>query len=246
MPKKRKSSQEDTEAVLIRSAAEAIPEVLAQSRRDHVELLHVNCEGCEYDALLLMDIARYGKRLQMFTLREVERSTIYKIYKPTINHPYILHSKISSFTLEAMSGLHQPTFFGFHRFHPSKIGREYLKDSSNTSCYQTWRFFFHEDVVGFSLEAMIPGCFFQLGNQNVRWGMQVSGTCFSWPRTQMFFYQRLPSSTNSRVPVLANLANYSSQFHWSGPTMAPTSWVYSKDYGSSYDHLFNVFHIWRL
>eukprot|EP00435_Cladocopium_sp_Y103_P039479 s2306_g10.t1 len=45
------TSEEDTEAVLIRSAAEAIPEVLAQSRRDVVELLHVNCEGCEYDVV---------------------------------------------------------------------------------------------------------------------------------------------------------------------------------------------------
>lgn len=44
-------SQEDTEAVLIRSAAEALPEVLAQSHRDSVELLHVNCEGCEYDVV---------------------------------------------------------------------------------------------------------------------------------------------------------------------------------------------------
>jgi len=45
------TSQEDTEAVLIRSAAEALPEVLAQSHRDSVELLHVNCEGCEYDVV---------------------------------------------------------------------------------------------------------------------------------------------------------------------------------------------------
>ena len=44
-------SQDDTEAVLIRSAAEALPEVLAQSHRDSVELLHVNCEGCEYDVV---------------------------------------------------------------------------------------------------------------------------------------------------------------------------------------------------
>ena len=42
--------KEDTEAVLIRSAAEAIPEVLHKSRRG-VELLHVNCEGCEYDVV---------------------------------------------------------------------------------------------------------------------------------------------------------------------------------------------------
>ena len=38
--------KEDTEAVLIRSAAEAIPEVLQKSRQRGVELLHVNCEGC--------------------------------------------------------------------------------------------------------------------------------------------------------------------------------------------------------
>ncbi|CAK9068721.1 unnamed protein product [Durusdinium trenchii] len=44
-------SEEDTEAVLIRSTAEAIPEVLAQSRQSSVELLHVNCEGCEYDVV---------------------------------------------------------------------------------------------------------------------------------------------------------------------------------------------------
>ncbi|CAJ1336519.1 unnamed protein product [Effrenium voratum] len=39
---------EDTEAVWIRAAAEAIPEVLGS---EEVELLHVNCEGCEYDVV---------------------------------------------------------------------------------------------------------------------------------------------------------------------------------------------------
>ena len=42
---------EGTETVLIRSAAEAIPEVLAEDRTGFVELLHVNCEGCEYDVV---------------------------------------------------------------------------------------------------------------------------------------------------------------------------------------------------
>ena len=41
---------EGTEQVLIRSAAEAIPEVL-QDKRAFVELLHINCEGCEYDVV---------------------------------------------------------------------------------------------------------------------------------------------------------------------------------------------------
>eukprot|EP00931_Biecheleriopsis_adriatica_P054937 TRINITY_DN32385_c0_g1_i1.p1 TRINITY_DN32385_c0_g1~~TRINITY_DN32385_c0_g1_i1.p1 ORF type:complete len:363 (+),score=74.82 TRINITY_DN32385_c0_g1_i1:26-1090(+) len=46
-----------TEPVLIRAAAEAVPEVLAaassapSSRSVGIELLHVNCEGCEYDVV---------------------------------------------------------------------------------------------------------------------------------------------------------------------------------------------------
>uniref|UniRef100_A0A7S1QZ55 Methyltransferase FkbM domain-containing protein n=1 Tax=Alexandrium catenella TaxID=2925 RepID=A0A7S1QZ55_ALECA len=40
---------DETERVLIRAVAEAVPEVLAG--QGSVELLHVNCEGCEYDVV---------------------------------------------------------------------------------------------------------------------------------------------------------------------------------------------------
>ena len=50
LDEKEMKEPEGTEAVLIRSAAEAIPEVLADTRA-FVELLHVNCEGCEYDVV---------------------------------------------------------------------------------------------------------------------------------------------------------------------------------------------------
>jgi len=85
---RKKSLQEDTEAVLIRSAAEAIPEVLAQSRRDHVELLHVNCEGCEYDALL--GGLPSGKRLHFAKWKDPPY-----FYKPTINHPYFQQQNVN-------------------------------------------------------------------------------------------------------------------------------------------------------
>lgn len=46
----------ETEPVLIRAATEAIPELLSTpapevGRSPRVELLHVNCEGCEYDVI---------------------------------------------------------------------------------------------------------------------------------------------------------------------------------------------------
>merc|ERR1719330_1116673 len=48
------ASEEET--VLVRAAAEAVPEVLAadwghRGSGAGVELLHVNCEGCEYDVV---------------------------------------------------------------------------------------------------------------------------------------------------------------------------------------------------
>lgn len=44
---------EGTEEVLIRAVAEAVPEALSTSGSTdgNVELLHVNCEGCEYDVV---------------------------------------------------------------------------------------------------------------------------------------------------------------------------------------------------
>ncbi|CAE7566974.1 CPK2 [Symbiodinium sp. KB8] len=61
---------EGTETVWIRSAAEAIPEVLAEDRTGFVELLHVNCEGCEYD--VVQGLSQTG---QLFRVGQIQLAT---------------------------------------------------------------------------------------------------------------------------------------------------------------------------
>lgn len=60
--------QAQEERVLIRSTAEAIPEILGRHGNQSVELLHVNCEGCEYDVIAGLRAARLLSRVNQVQL----------------------------------------------------------------------------------------------------------------------------------------------------------------------------------